>query len=328
MVPVVETELRANSPKSTRKEQHRSLPSTSSLDSTIGSTSNTKKEPNIFIDIDIGDGRIGQIGVCHGDNVFQLAEQFVKKNHLPPSKLNDVAYVIRTSLNKYMSKQMEEESPRPDAKARAPLLKLKINLPRGKHGLVVVRHGDDPDVLAKNFATTFQLKKEMVDQIAEEIRLQLRKVSAKRIDYDDESVVDSSLVIHSTAAMKQSDQQIFDFERHKQLQHSQNATVITTVTTTTTSPQIAPSTNYSQLTRLDNHNSNSNDEEANRGHVLFSMEVEITKNNKKMLEVRSGELPNQIARRFAQTYNLTLEKEKQLEDLINRYLARQARRKK
>src|SRR3989338_11394897 len=152
MVPVVETELRASSPKSTRKDQHKPTISTSSLDSTIGSVSSTtKREPNIFIDIDIGDGRIGQIGVCHGDNVFQLAEQFVKKNHLPPSKINDVAYVIRTSLNKYMSKQMEEESPRPDAKARAPLLKLKINLPRGKHGLIVVRHGDDPDVLAKNF---------------------------------------------------------------------------------------------------------------------------------------------------------------------------------
>ena len=128
---------------------------------------------------------------------------------------------------------------------------------------------------------------------------------------------------------KQSDQQIFDFERHKQLQQNQNTTVITTVTTTTTSPtKVAPPLNYAQLTRLDNHNANSNDEELNRGHVLFSMEVEITKNNKKMLEVRSGEHPSQIARRFAHTYNLTAEKEKQLEDLINRYLARQARRKK
>ncbi|KAJ4462798.1 hypothetical protein PAPYR_823 [Paratrimastix pyriformis] len=48
-----------------------------------------KKEPRLFIDIALGDGRVGHVGVCDGDNSYALAELFVRafalsRDHIRP----------------------------------------------------------------------------------------------------------------------------------------------------------------------------------------------------------------------------------------------------
>jgi len=65
------------------------------------------RQPKIFVDINLGDGRIGQVGVCSGDNVFHLAEQFVKSFHLDVSYVKYLAYLIKSAIAKYIQKQRQ-----------------------------------------------------------------------------------------------------------------------------------------------------------------------------------------------------------------------------
>jgi len=54
-----------------------------------------------------------------------------------------------------------------------PVLKLQLDIGKGKTGTIVVRQGDNPLVLAKNFAKTFNLKPEYIAVIEAKIREQL-----------------------------------------------------------------------------------------------------------------------------------------------------------
>lgn len=54
-----------------------------------------------------------------------------------------------------------------------PIMKLQVDLGKGKSGTILIRIGDNPEALAKNFAKTFSLKPGMEQQIEAKIREQL-----------------------------------------------------------------------------------------------------------------------------------------------------------
>eukprot|EP00817_Percolomonadidae_sp_ATCC50343_P007259 CAMPEP_0117418850 /NCGR_PEP_ID=MMETSP0758-20121206/549_1 /TAXON_ID=63605 /ORGANISM="Percolomonas cosmopolitus, Strain AE-1 (ATCC 50343)" /LENGTH=331 /DNA_ID=CAMNT_0005199601 /DNA_START=293 /DNA_END=1284 /DNA_ORIENTATION=+ len=66
--------------------------------------SRKKSKPKIHLDINIGDGRIGQIAIGNGDNVYELAEEFVKAFKLDGSYIHYLAYMIRNAINKHVKR--------------------------------------------------------------------------------------------------------------------------------------------------------------------------------------------------------------------------------
>eukprot|EP00768_Dysnectes_brevis_P006935 gnl/Dysnectes_brevis/5663_a8270_296.p1 GENE.gnl/Dysnectes_brevis/5663_a8270_296~~gnl/Dysnectes_brevis/5663_a8270_296.p1 ORF type:complete len:785 (-),score=265.58 gnl/Dysnectes_brevis/5663_a8270_296:20-2374(-) len=158
-------------------------------------------EPVIYIDVNIGDGRVGQIGVRRDDNAFLLAEQFVRTFDLDRSHIRRLATMIIQRINAYLeaeARRRDDErrrlfrerargqrvpgngtgSPctttRPyqfqERRKREPLIRLKLELGNGKSGLIAVREGDDPHKLAASFIKTFQLKGEMFYEIVAKIQ--------------------------------------------------------------------------------------------------------------------------------------------------------------
>jgi hypothetical protein len=154
------------------------------------------KEPRLLIDINIGDGRMGQIGVREGDNAYVLADTFVRAFRLDRSFVRKLAALIQTRVQEFTLEQKRQlgrpASARPaSAKATVSpqpfnftsenrksnrnevLLRLHVDVGKGKFGIIAVRKGDDPAVLARNFAQTFSLKPERIDEIEAKIREQI-----------------------------------------------------------------------------------------------------------------------------------------------------------
>jgi hypothetical protein len=72
--------------------------------------------PSFTIDINVGDGRVGQIGVREGDNAFLLAESFVTAFNLPRSYLRRLAQLIQKRIKSHMD---VEERARQEGQRRA-----------------------------------------------------------------------------------------------------------------------------------------------------------------------------------------------------------------
>eukprot|EP01028_Stygiella_incarcerata_P008655 TRINITY_DN383_c0_g3_i1.p1 TRINITY_DN383_c0_g3~~TRINITY_DN383_c0_g3_i1.p1 ORF type:complete len:836 (+),score=234.99 TRINITY_DN383_c0_g3_i1:370-2877(+) len=147
------------------------------------------EKPSLYINISIGDGRTGQIGVRDGDNAYQLAEAFVRAFHLDRSNVGKIATLIQLKVAEYGS-QVLKKSPakqrgkkegktnvkpfsfhgRDSTKRAAILLKLHVDVGKGKFGTIAVRKGDDPSTLARNFAQTFSLKPDQIPTIESRIK--------------------------------------------------------------------------------------------------------------------------------------------------------------
>eukprot|EP00698_Gefionella_okellyi_P003828 TRINITY_DN13553_c0_g1_i1.p1 TRINITY_DN13553_c0_g1~~TRINITY_DN13553_c0_g1_i1.p1 ORF type:complete len:761 (-),score=210.73 TRINITY_DN13553_c0_g1_i1:24-2306(-) len=208
IVPVVETALPARKP-STIKPTAKVLPPSAKafipkpgMREMYGREPQT--EPQLYLEIKLGDGRVGQIGVREGDNAYHLAEIFAKAMKLDRQYVKKLALLIQMQVKEYnkhhssasaeqkkrelkearareaeeMRKFMEQKpfsfATQQRADARRPILfKLHIDVTgRGKMGLIAVRRGDDPLSLARNFVRTFRLRTELVDEIVEKINQQ------------------------------------------------------------------------------------------------------------------------------------------------------------
>lgn len=148
----------------------------------------------IHVDINIGDGRVGQLAIAPGDNVYYLSQLFVKAFNLNVAYVPYIAHLVRNTVVKYIEKQNHKPKPKHltpvseggfapfsfETEARAkvkrlkePIVKMKFDLPGGKIGTVVVRKGDNPHALAKNFVHIYGLQESLVDHIASKIQHQL-----------------------------------------------------------------------------------------------------------------------------------------------------------
>jgi hypothetical protein len=338
LIPVISTELRTK-PKS-------------NIDTNILLP---KGEPEMYIDINLGDGRITQVGVRSGDNVFQLANNFVAKNKLDPSKIRDVAYLFRTSINKYLGKQGPpsvysinsfnsssqlslEGSLGNSATKQADntaILKLVIDLGPGKTGSIVVRKNDDPKILAKNFAATWGLKKWKEDEIAEEIRQQIAMLdnvtSEEEYRLKTHQTMSSSnngsggYFSHSTMATRKDHEELFEF---KKLYHSnKNGESSNNNNNNNKSedllqqvPYLGPSDN---MNRNLQYNENTKDvTNNNAANILFNMEVEIKQGMKRTLCVKKNEKAQDLAKAFALKYNLNKKAEDRLVNLVDYHIKR------
>ena len=219
MIPVVETNLMEEEhiPLHSKHERERNA-TVSANGGTHGGTPNSMKQtpqtvyrraphvtdPKLYIDVNIGDGRVGQIAVKEGDNAFHLAELFVRAFHLPQSTIRRLAALIQQRVRDYVESQdsqasserrkaMLEKKKREEARMaakmeqkpfhfetekraqrREPLFKLHVDIGKGKRmGTIAVRKGDDPDALARNFIVTFRLKRSLQKEISQKIKEQV-----------------------------------------------------------------------------------------------------------------------------------------------------------
>lgn len=196
LIPVIETHL-SKSPHQSSSFRAIKSPRAAIMDNNLLSTKKDRS-PKIFIDINIGDGRVGQVAVSSGDNVFTLAEQFVRAFHLDAKYTRQLAYLIKHSIKKFIAKRKEiqqrkklrnehrltremERLKPPEFSMKSspakPIVKLSIDVGKGRTGTIIVREGDNPSIVAKNFARTFQLKEDTAKQIETLIREQLYKLS-------------------------------------------------------------------------------------------------------------------------------------------------------
>eukprot|EP00762_Andalucia_godoyi_P002347 ANDGO_07632.mRNA.1 Ras-related protein RABA1c len=151
------------------------------------------KEPQLFIDINIGDGRVGQIGVREGDNAYTLAETFVRAFRLEKSFVRKLAALIQTRVQEFNLEQKRQLGRPMSARAETKkqpvdvkpfkfhtddrlqnrsevLLRLHVDVGKGKFGTIAVRKGDDPTMLARNFSQAFAIRGERVAEIESKIR--------------------------------------------------------------------------------------------------------------------------------------------------------------
>ncbi|GCA62619.1 hypothetical protein KIPB_004688 [Kipferlia bialata] len=147
----------------------------------------------IYVDVSVGDGKVGQIAVRRTDSAFELAETFCRAFDLDRSYIRRLALLVQDRLQEYLASEAQrrqDERERvlrgmgqglampSEARTRAEigqstkaeefrfhapsvrpvLFKLRVEIAPGRAGLIAVRENDDPQVLARNFCKTFGLK--------------------------------------------------------------------------------------------------------------------------------------------------------------------------
>ncbi|KAL9651338.1 hypothetical protein ABK040_001290 [Willaertia magna] len=287
-----------------------------------------KQKPKLVLSIHVGDNKVCKLEVNSGDNVFHLAELVVQQCQLDSYYKSEIAYNIRTTINKYLEKTkfLEEslKSTNPKIKdaeefnqkvsskftnatlvepfnfasdylskapsQRSPILQLKITIGKGKVGNIVVREGDDIHILAKNFVSTYGLKKDMTSKIEDKIQKHLELYYQEKLEEQTRILEERNNALIVKKQQRGDEYQLLG-----------------------PSPIMKKSSNNKSRERELN-------ELAMERRILFNMDVEISQNNRKMLTVREGDTPVALAKQFSQKYLLSDKAEQVLIKLIQFHL--------
>ncbi|KAG2382044.1 hypothetical protein C9374_005836 [Naegleria lovaniensis] len=303
--------------------------------------SHNEHSAKVILSINIGDGKMCKLGVVSGDNIFHLAELVVKQFELDPKLRSEIAFNIRNSINKYIDKAngslLKDKKNNPKLKeaekfnqtvgtmfsnttqqtpfnfvsdwikpTRPPILQLKITISKGKTGVIVIREGDDITELARNFVSTFGLKKEQLPKIVEKIKKHLEDCqegigkSASGRPFSN-SREETSIVVEKSEnplSAKKSQQ-----PKEKKDPKEAKALLATTLASSPHTPRPG-------------------------NKVLFNLDVEINENNRKILTVREGDDPHALAHEFAKHHSIGSRAEEMLVQLVQYHMKKYYEQKK
>ncbi len=260
-----------------------------------------------------------------GDNVFDLAKKFVESFNLHSSEIQHLAYLIRTQINRYVER-MEQPSSTTSASSKnsvdnQPILKMIVELGYGKSGTIVVRRGDDVRKLARNFASTFGLKKWKENEIAAELRRQLALSASEAANESSSTSVpplSSSSISPSLSTV--SVNSFTPQQQQQQQQQNAHAELVSLKSVPSTPRGTSSIDTRSDRTVTTPRVASPPIEED--GELLFNMEIEICEGVKKSLAVHRYSDSTKLAHVFAQQNKLKEKAEAKLVKLINYHIQR------
>ena len=303
---------------------------------------------DIFVDVNVAGRFLGTISVREGDNAGLLASEFVREHNLHPRHTTQLSELVKSKIAEYNTEQtrrlaierrkksrkelqqarMKEptKAESPEFRSHARILRRKsiggrlakrervlvgrmhVRVGKGKTGVLVVRRGDDPEVVVENFRRTFALKKSQAASIETQVRTQLEKfeseyrarhMSASPVSYAPRGTPSSARVVRGT-----------DVEESPIWSAAKSKPEADAV------PGLAGLTEYQRKLFETTLRGTPPEKTAEENAPLFNLDVDIGRGERERILVRNGDNPAALAREFSEQHDLSPTKCSRLEKLL------------
>ncbi|KAG9396840.1 hypothetical protein J8273_1887 [Carpediemonas membranifera] len=110
----------------------------------------------VTLSVSLGDSYIDDMTIRVTDSSYDVAQQFLEDHGLTPAYQGTLQKMVQSAINRVVE-QASMSAPSREI-PKAPFLRLKVPLGKGKSGVIAVREGDDPVELVESFSKAFQLR--------------------------------------------------------------------------------------------------------------------------------------------------------------------------